>query len=118
MSFNFFHTAKENKATPIEVKKSKQTGIIAVYKNGGFYAKVSGKLYYIDNYKLVNGKVYSKPENDQHIPWTMKELTNKITIDNYMILAKMWASLYDGQVITGVTQNGGFILKSKTDKLF
>jgi hypothetical protein len=126
MSRNFYQAAKPVKLSGVirDTTKSptaRQHNIIAIYveKNGhgSFYAKVNNKKYLIENYKLTNGKVYSKPGNDQHEPWTMKVFDNIVTFDKYVILEKMWASLYHGQVITGKVQQGVFILTSKTDNL-
>jgi hypothetical protein len=119
---NFFQAAKVSKNTEAaKAKTPRQHGIIAVYveKNGvgSFYAKLNNKKYPIENYKLSNGKVYSKPCNDAYTAWTMKEFGNEVTFDKYVILDRMWASLYDGQPITGRLQNGMFKLISKTDKL-
>jgi len=119
---NFFREATVTK-TPVASKNKtpRQHGIIAVYveKNGvgSFYAKLNNRKYLIENYKLTNGKVYSKPCNDAHTAWTMKIFDNEVTFDKYVVLDKMWASLYDGQPITGTLQNGMFKLISKTDKL-
>lgn len=121
---NFYNAAivlKNNDEHRIKASSPRQHGIIAVYKKGCFYAKINNKLYTIENYKLTNGTVYSKPENDAYDAWTMKqfdkELGVSLTIDNYIKIERMWASLYDGQTITGTLKQGMFVLKSKTDKM-
>jgi len=119
---NFFQAATVNRNKDNKAKAPRQHGIIAVYKKGTFYAKINNKLYLIENYKLTPGAIYSKPNNDAYPEWTRKEFNKELgvdlTIDNYLKIDKVWASLYDGQVITGKIIIGGFFhLVSKTDKM-
>lgn len=123
---NFFRSAVVPKGTDAaKAKIPRQHGIIAVYveKNGvgSFFAKINNKKYLIENYKLSSGIVYSKPGMTDYLPWTPKrldkDLNTTISFENYTKLDKVWASLYDGQPITGVVRNNVFIITSKTDKL-
>lgn len=112
MAYNFFQSAtitKNTAKTAEGTKVPRNNGIRAVYKNNGWWAKVHNKLYHIDNYKLSNGTVYSKPANDALPLWTKRQLT-KLNIDNYLALDLIWSSLYDGQQIYGEIKLGRFIL--------
>lgn len=119
---NFFKAGITTRNKGSDSKTTRQQGIIAVYKGNSFYAKINNKLYLIENYKLTSGVVYSKPCNDAYLAWSRKDFTKELnvdlTIDNYLKIEKIWASLYDGQIITGTIVPGGFFhLISKTDKL-